>query len=148
MREGCKSSGASEAWGSGSGERRRGGFSIGVGWRGEVGESDRWGPVDRETRERQPAREGMIRKGKRIFREDATDARARWASRDDFGLRGWRDRWAGWARGRTGNGVDRAESKEKNFRIKNWIFEFTKSLEICRRKFRWNFDMRIFPKFF
>jgi hypothetical protein len=27
-------------------------------------------------------------------------------------------------------------------------FEFTKALEICRRRFRRNFDMRIFPKIF
>jgi hypothetical protein len=95
MREGCKSSGASEARGSGAGERRRGGFLIGVGRRGEVGESDRWGPVDRETRERRLAQEGVIRKGKHIFREDATDARAGWAGWDDSGLRGRRGRWAG-----------------------------------------------------
>jgi hypothetical protein len=38
--------------------------------------------------------------------------------------------------------------RKKNFRIKNWIFEFTKALKICRRRFRRNFDMRIFPKFF
>jgi hypothetical protein len=38
--------------------------------------------------------------------------------------------------------------RKKNFWIKNWIFEFTKALEICRRRFRRNFDMRIFPKFF
>jgi hypothetical protein len=52
MREGCKSSGASEARGSGVGERRCGGFLTGVGRRGEGGESDRWVPVDREMRER------------------------------------------------------------------------------------------------
>jgi hypothetical protein len=48
-----------------------------------VGEdtSDRWGPVDRETRERRPAQEGVNRKGKRIPREDATDERAGWAGR-------------------------------------------------------------------
>jgi hypothetical protein len=86
-----------------------------VGRHGEGGESDRWGPVDRETRDRWPAREGMIRKGKRIFREDATDARAGWAGRDDFGLWGWCGRWVGWARGRTGRGVSRAECKEKKF---------------------------------
>jgi hypothetical protein len=40
------------------------------------------------------------------------------------------------------------KARKKNFRIKNWIFEFTKDLEICGRRFRWNFDMRIFPKFF
>jgi hypothetical protein len=39
------------------------------------------GPVDRETRERRPAREGVNRKGKRISREDATDTRAGWAGR-------------------------------------------------------------------
>jgi hypothetical protein len=100
MRESCKSSGASEARGSGVGERRH----------GEGGESDRWGPVVRETRERRLAREGVIRKGKCISCKDATDARAGWAGRDDFGLPG--------RRGRTGRGVGRAESKEKNFQIK------------------------------
>jgi hypothetical protein len=40
------------------------------------------------------------------------------------------------------------KARKKNFRIKNWIFQFTKALEICRRRFRRNFDMRIFPKFF
>jgi hypothetical protein len=73
--------------------------ATGAGRHGGEDTSDRWGPVDRETRERQPAREEVIRKGKRIFREDAIDAQARWASRDDFGLRGRRGRWASWARG-------------------------------------------------
>jgi hypothetical protein len=99
MREGCKSSEASEARGSGVEERRRGGFPTRVSRRGEGGESDRWGPVDRDTRERRPFREGVIRKGKCISRADATDARAGWAGRDDFDLRGRRGRWAGWARG-------------------------------------------------
>jgi hypothetical protein len=49
--------------------------------------SDRWGPVDRETRERRPAREDVNRIGKRISREDATDARAGLAGRGDFSLR-------------------------------------------------------------
>jgi hypothetical protein len=40
--------------------------------------SDRWGPVDRETRERWPAREGVNRKGKLISREYATEERAGW----------------------------------------------------------------------
>jgi hypothetical protein len=34
------------------------------------------------------------------------------------------------------------------FRIKFDFFEYTKALEICARRFRRNFDMRIFPKFF
>jgi hypothetical protein len=113
MREGCKSSGASEARGSGTGERRCGGFLTGVGWRGEGGESERWGLVYRETRERRLAREGGIRKVKRISREDATDARAGWAGQDYFGLQGRRGRWAGGARGRTGRKVGWAKSKEK-----------------------------------
>jgi hypothetical protein len=38
--------------------------------------------------------------------------------------------------------------KRKSFQDKNWIFEFAKVLEICTRRFRWNFDVGIFPKFF
>jgi hypothetical protein len=37
---------------------------------------------------------------------------------------------------------------ENSFLNKNWIFEYTRALEICRRRFRRNFDMGIFPKFF
>jgi hypothetical protein len=59
--------------------------ATGVGWRGGEDTSDKQGPVVRETRERRPAQKGVSRKGKRIFREDATDARAGWAGRDDFG---------------------------------------------------------------
>jgi hypothetical protein len=40
------------------------------------------------------------------------------------------------------------KAKENSFPNKNWIFEFTKALEICRKRFRRNFGMRIFPKFF
>jgi hypothetical protein len=119
MREGCKGSVASEARSGGVGERRHDGFPTGVGRHGEGGESDRCGPVDRETRERRPAREDANRKGKRISREDVTDAQAGWAGRDDFDLRGRRGWWAGWARGRTGRKVGRAENQEKgNFRMK------------------------------
>jgi hypothetical protein len=56
------------------------------------------------------------------------------------GPRGLMGRLAAWA--------GRPNVKEKNFRIKNWIFEFSKALENCERRFRRNFDMRIFPKFF
>jgi hypothetical protein len=38
--------------------------------------------------------------------------------------------------------------RKNNFWIKNWIFEFTKDLEICRKRFRRNFEVGIFPKFF
>jgi hypothetical protein len=69
--------------------------AIGVSPRGGEDTTDKWGPVVKETRERRPAREGVIRKGKRIFCEDATDAWAGLAGQDDFGLRGRRGRWAG-----------------------------------------------------
>jgi hypothetical protein len=62
----------------GQGERKK---AVGVGRRGGEDTSHRWVPVDREKRERWPAREGVNRKGKRISREDATDARAEWAGR-------------------------------------------------------------------
>jgi hypothetical protein len=45
-------------------------------------------------------------------------------------------------------GSARPKAKKRVFELKKWIFEFTKALEICRRRFRRNFDMRIFPKFF
>jgi hypothetical protein len=62
--------------------------AAGVGRRGGEDTSNRWGPVDREMRERRPAWEGVNRKGKHISRKDVTDARAGWAGRGDFGLRG------------------------------------------------------------
>jgi hypothetical protein len=38
---------------------------------------------------------------------------------------------------------------EGNFFLnKNWIFEYTKALDICTSRFRRNLDTRIFPKFF
>jgi hypothetical protein len=52
-------------------------------------------------------------KEKTYSREDATDARARWAGRGSFGLRGQRGQRAGWARGRVGRKVGRVEVKEK-----------------------------------
>jgi hypothetical protein len=54
-------------------------------------------------------------KGKTYSREDVTDARARWADRGGFGLRGQRGQRAGWAKGRVGRNVGRAENKEKEF---------------------------------
>jgi hypothetical protein len=40
------------------------------------------------------------------------------------------------------------KSRKRISELKNCIFEFIKALEICRRRFRRNFDMRVFPKFF
>jgi hypothetical protein len=50
---------------------------------------------------------------------------------------------AGWAARSAG-----PKAKKRISELKNWIFKFIKALEICRRRFRRNFDMRIFPKFF
>jgi hypothetical protein len=60
----------------------------------------------------------------------------------------------GWAEGHWAERPNRPagptgpELKRNSYRNKNWIFEFTKALEICTRRFRRNFDTRIFPKFF
>jgi hypothetical protein len=57
----------------------------------------------------------------------------------------------GGSKGRVGRlavGPIGPEAKKESFRNKNWIFEFIKTLEICTRRFRRNFNPRIFPKFF
>jgi hypothetical protein len=38
--------------------------------------------------------------------------------------------------------------RKKSFLNNNLIFEYIKTLEICRRRSRRNFDMRIYPKIF
>jgi hypothetical protein len=65
MREGCKSAGASEARGSGVGERRRGEILTGVGWRGGDDEADKRGPRggDRGRRRCHRAAQTRIRDG-------------------------------------------------------------------------------------
>jgi hypothetical protein len=50
--------------------------------------------------------------------------------------------------GRLAAGPIGPKVKENSFLNKNLIFEYNKALEICRRRFRRNFDMRIFPKIF
>jgi hypothetical protein len=67
--------------------------------------------------------------------------------------------WAKWAkrgpsdrRGKAastgGAGPDGPKFEESSFSNKNWIFEYSKALEIFTRRFRRNFDKRIFPKIF
>jgi hypothetical protein len=62
--------------------------------------------------------------------------------------------WAGegWAgRQAKAGGVGRLSglnSEEEFLSSKKLDFKFSKACEICRRRFRRNFDMRIFPKFF
>jgi hypothetical protein len=48
---------------------------------------------------------------------------------------------------RLGRKTDGLEVKKYSFSNKNLIFEYTEALKICRR-FRRNFDMRIFPILF
>jgi hypothetical protein len=68
--------------------------------------------------------------------EEATFGRRRWRRKKEAGRVGWAKRVSGpadcW--------VDSARSWKKSFQNKNWIFEFTKALEICTRRFRRNFD--------
>jgi hypothetical protein len=44
--------------------------------------------------------------------------------------------------------MGQGRGRKNSFPNKKLIFEYTKALEICRRRFRRNFDMRIFPKIF
>jgi hypothetical protein len=106
---------------------------LGVGGRAARGGRRRWekaamvGRRGRKTKliarphfaERDERRGGQLRrrepKGETYSREDATDARARWAGRGGFGLRGQRGQRAGWAKGRVDRKVGRAKSMEKEF---------------------------------
>jgi hypothetical protein len=45
-------------------------------------------------------------------------------------------------------GLTGPEAERNSFQNKNKFFKFTRILEICTRRFRRNFDTRIFPKFF
>jgi hypothetical protein len=62
------------------------------------------------------------------------------------GAAGWKT--SGPRLGRLAAGPIGPKVKENSFLNKKLIFEYTKALEICRRRFRRNFDMRIFPKIF
>jgi hypothetical protein len=59
------------------------------------------------------------------------------------GLRGPKGRM-----GRLAAGPIRPKVKEKNLLNKKLDFKYKKALEICRRRFMRNFDLRIFPKIF
>jgi hypothetical protein len=73
-----------------------------------------------------------------------------WAGRESEAQWGGEGKLAG-RKKRMGHGwaerPDGPKAEENYFRNFFWIFEYTKALEICTRKFRRNFDMRIFPKF-
>jgi hypothetical protein len=62
---------------------------------------------------------------------------------EEEGWLGWVGRkaeWVGWPLGR--------KLKENSFRNKNWIFEYARALKICMRRFKRDFDVGIFSKFF
>jgi hypothetical protein len=75
--------------------------------------------------------------------EEAAIGRRGEEEEGQMGCVGRKAGWAGWPLGRLGR-----KGRKNSFLNKNLIFEYTKALEICRRRFRRNFDMGIFPKFF
>jgi hypothetical protein len=89
------------AWGSSSGQMWGTVLTVGARLSEKRGRGGR-------RRRREP-------KGKTYSREDVTDARARWAGRGSFGLRGQRGQRAGWAKGQGGRKVGRTKNKEKKF---------------------------------
>jgi hypothetical protein len=50
--------------------------------------------------------------------------------------------------GRLAAGSIGPKVRKNSFPNNYLIFEYSKALEICRRRFRRNFDVRIFPKIF
>jgi hypothetical protein len=56
--------------------------------------------------------------------------------------------WAEGPDGSAGRWPIGPKVRENSFLNNNLIFEYTKTLEICRWRFMRNFDMRIFPKIF
>jgi hypothetical protein len=111
MRKGCKSSGASEAWGSGAGEQRRGEISTGVGRRGGDDEADRRGPRggDRGRRRRRRGAQTRRRDGFWQIRQGRA-GRDGGRKREAVGLAGLRGRMGWLAAGPIGPKV-----KEKFF---------------------------------
>jgi hypothetical protein len=89
------------------------------------------------------AREGRERLGR--------PTKGHWAGWP-VGRRGGEGRWAAAGpkgrMGRLATGPIGSKVKENSFPNKDLIFEYTDALEICRRRFRRDLDMRIFPKIF
>jgi hypothetical protein len=91
-----------------------------------------------------PRTEGVNQRRKRSFANTPTAhvGRAAWADKVGFGLR--EERGQRGRLGRRSSGPVRVARPK----VKKKVFEFTKALEICTRKFTRDFDMGIFPKFF
>jgi hypothetical protein len=107
---------------------------------------ERGGAAAREEAATLPAHRGRKEKGGGTrpggLARPAWPLGAGWASSACLAARGrvgWLGHWAGWVR----------KLKKTYFLIKRIeFFEFTKALEICTRRFRRNFEVGIFPKFF
>jgi hypothetical protein len=78
------------------------------------------------------------------WEKEGAASMARWCERRRRRSAGvvWAEQASGWL-GRLGQNL-----KEISFQNKKWFFEYIKTLEICTKRFRRNFDMVIFPKFF
>jgi hypothetical protein len=97
-----------------------------------------------------------------LRREEGDDLPGGLAGPGDGTEAGWRrgptgrmrETEVGWRRGPRGRvgrlaaGPNGPEVKENSFLNKNLIFDYRKALEICRRRFRRNLEVGIFPKFF
>jgi hypothetical protein len=115
---------------------------------------------------RQPWRLDVVvahsRARRRLRHEEGDDLPGGPTRPDDGTVAGWRcgpigrmrETEAGWRRGprvrvgRLATGPNGPEVKENSFPNKILIFDYSKALEICRRRFRRNFEVGIFPKFF
>jgi hypothetical protein len=73
---------------------------------------------------------------------------AAWAYRSDEGNGGRVAAWAERPSRPAGHWAEWPEVKENSFPNKKLIFDYSKALKICRRRFRRNFEVGIFPKFF
>jgi hypothetical protein len=90
---------------------------------------DHWRSMAREKK----GAASMLRRHERRRRRRSTDA-----LREEEGWVGRKVEQASWLLGRLGQKL-----KENSFWNKNWIFQYTKALEIWRRFMR-NFDMGLF----
>jgi hypothetical protein len=77
-----------------------------------------------------------------VVREEEAALGRRGVGGRNAGWAPWAKQASGWL-GRLGQNL-----KEISFQNKKWFFEYIKTLEICTKRFRRNFDMVIFPKFF
>jgi hypothetical protein len=110
-----------------------------IGRRGEGDEADRRAPHGSDVRERRRLYRNVQSQRKHTFRQICQGCLGRMGISRDPAACGAKRASAGWAG---------PKSEEDSFSNKNWIFEYTKALEICTRRFRRNFDMRVFPKIF